>query len=129
MEQVEQLSHLKGDRFMATEPLISGLAQWGVTLAQWGATLVIAFGLWRQTRRNGHAQKERDEKVAREQATREAEWRAEVNGINNAINSPNSGLEALKEDMSKIQLNCASVTSGFSERIKNMEKRKRGSRL
>lgn len=92
--------------------------------AQWAATGVIAVALYIQIRRNGKAQKRRDEETSEARAARDATIDEKLKHINGAITSPDSGLAALKSEMGGMITNCASVTSGFKERIKNLEKEK-----
>lgn len=101
--------------------------------AQWAATVLLFSGLIFTIMKNGRVQKQRDEKVAaeqakrdikaaEEQAVREALTEQQFKHINSAIASPEYGLAALKNEMSAIKLNCADVTAGFKERIKTLEK-------
>lgn len=46
---------------------------------------------------------------------------AELTGINNKLSDENYGLSALGEKINDMQKHCASVTAGFSERIKGVE--------
>ncbi len=73
-------------------------------------------------RKNGSAQKARDEKRAKAEATREANIASELVHINKAINSPDYGLQALSKEMGGMKTNCAKVTAGYDEKWKNLEK-------
>ncbi len=97
----------------------------GGDAAQWAATGIVALGLVFTILRNGRSQKVRDEKIATEQGARGALIQEKLKTIDEAIKSPETGLAALKEDMNSIKNNCAKVTSGFTERIKSLEKSKR----
>ena len=94
-------------------------------IAQWAATGVVFLGLVFTILKNGKSQKVRDEKNASAQAAREAVIQEKLKTIETAVKSPESGLAALKDDISGIRINCAQVTSGFTERIKSLEKPRR----
>lgn len=92
--------------------------------AQWGATGVVFIALLFTIIKNGRGQKDRDEKIAKSSSAREAVIVERLKSIGEAVNSPVSGLAALKEDTNAMKQNCAKVTSGFTERIKSLEKHK-----
>lgn len=86
-----------------------------------GILFISGIFTWR---RNGSAQKSRDEKRAKAEATREANIASELVNMNKAINSPDYGLQALSKEMGGMKTNCAAVTAGYDEKFKNLEKRK-----
>ncbi len=91
-------------------------------LGQWGSTIIIAIALVRTIRRNGKDQKARDTTIAKDTADREAVTQERLRVLAEVIKSPHFGLAALKEDIGHIKTNCADVTSGFTERLKTLEK-------
>ena len=93
--------------------------------AQWAATGVVFLGLVFTILKNGRSQKNRDERIATEQGSRETLIQEKLKNIDEAIKSPETGLAALKKDMNSINKNCARLTSGFTERIKSLEESKR----
>jgi hypothetical protein len=47
--------------------------------------------------------------------------KANVDEINKALTDPDDGLKAIRNEVGCMKNNCASVTSGFSERMKRAE--------
>jgi len=81
-------------------------------LAQWAATGVIGVTLIVSLVRNNRGQGEK--------------WgsmETEIKNIKDKLDDPNSGLGAIKKAVDEQQTHCASVTSGFKERIKDLEER------
>lgn len=94
-----------------------------LVLGNWGATVVIAIALVATIRKNGKQQKARDEAHAISRAKRETLTDETLKSIKEAIQSPKSGLVALKDDINSIKINCASVSTGVKTRLKALERR------
>ena len=99
---------------------------WSPTDIIQSAALGILFVSMAVTwRKNGRAQKDRDEARAIEEAKRDTTITLELEHITEAINSKDYGLQVLKSEIGKVKTNCASVTAGFGEKISNLEKRRK----
>jgi len=48
-----------------------------------------------------------------------------INEVKEEITSPETGLPAIKKEVSAMQINCAGTTAGFAARIKSLEGKKR----
>jgi len=79
-------------------------------IAQWAATIAIAAGMAWTWRRNG-----------RNQAEKWGSFTNEIKNLREKLDDPNQGLGAIKKSVDDQKTHCASVTSGFKERIKNLE--------
>ncbi len=99
---------------------------WSPTDIIQSAALGILFVSMAVTwRKNGRAQKDRDEARAIKETKRDTTITLKLEHINGAINSPDYGLQVLKSDMGEMKTNCAKVTAGYDEKFNHLEKRRR----
>ena len=86
-----------------------------VSLAGTGiVSLSAAGGVIYSIIRNGRTQNRKDTEL-------KTMLKSEIANIKDKLDDPNEGLGAIKKEMKSIQLNCASVTSGFKARIDGLE--------
>ena len=86
---------------------IAGVASWGVVMT------------WR---RNGKAAAARDEEHAAAQAVRDERINASQESIVKQLADPNDGLSALNRKVNGMTTNCATVSTGLTERVRAAER-------
>lgn len=93
----------------------------GAVIAQWTVTGVIAVGLYLTWRQNGRREIASEER----RAERWGALETEVANIKRELSNPSHGLGKIKESVDNQGKHCASVTSGFEERLKSLEEKAR----
>ncbi|GAI06908.1 unnamed protein product [marine sediment metagenome] len=73
--------------------------------------VIVAIGLAATWIHNGRSQSKRDGIIEER-----------INGIKTKLEDPNTGLGAIKKSVEDQAVHCASITSSFKERLKDLEK-------
>jgi len=90
----------------------------GAVIALWITTLSTAIGVIYTVVRNGreHAKQDTELKI---------ELRKEIESLRKMLDDPRDGLSAIRHEISSMKEHCASVTSGFEQRIVGLESSRR----
>src|SRR4030042_6674438 len=86
------------------------------SIAQGAATLVAIGGFLWTLHKNGKAQAERDKKITKELATRDAGISNNINRIFERWDHKDTGLSALNVKVQMFQLHCANTSKGLEGR-------------
>ena len=82
----------------------------GATVAQWGATVVIAIGLCYTIFLN-------KEKHSSNETRKSTKLEGQINNIEKQINHEDYGLSNIKRSVDEQRLNCARISTSYSEKI------------
>jgi len=86
----------------------------GFAIAQWAAVGIIAIGLVATWLRNN-----------RSQGKHQGILETEIKNINDKLEDENTGLGAIKKCVDDQKVYCARISSGYGERIKDLEEKNR----
>ena len=96
---------------MSAEIIMAGCAVAGVIMVAVTQVGVI--------RKNGRDNRD----YAEQQAKRDQKLVDSVDGVIRRLDDPKTGMSALNHKINEMQVHCRGVTSGFEERMKNVEKK------
>jgi len=89
----------------------------GVIIALWITTTATAGGVVYSIVKNGRSRAKQDTEL-------KVELKKDIESIKKVLDDPNDGLSAIRREISSQREHCAGVTSGFRQRISELEKRR-----
>jgi len=90
--------------------------------ATWVASVGAVGGVILQYRRNGKAQADRDEAMKAEQTERDTRLQMNQETIIKRLDDPKEGLSGINEKVNGMVNNCATVSTGLTERVRAAER-------
>jgi len=91
----------------------------GAIIALWLTTTATATGVVYSIVKNGRSRAKQDTEL-------KVELKKDIESIQKALDDPNDGLSAIRREISAQKEHCAGMTSGFGQRISELEKRRGG---
>lgn len=91
-------------------------------LAQVGGVVLVGLGLIATWLRNGRQQRQRDEKIAKDQREKYHAIKSDQMNILKRLDDPDQGLSAINKCANAMQKHCAEVSTRLSGRLDTAER-------